>query len=127
MAKVGIIGSGNVGANIAFFAAERNVGDVILYDVKEGLSTGKALDMMEAASIRNGTAIINGRYMAHSSMWAIIGRMATYTGKAITWEQAMASKEDLSPASYQWDAQPPVLPDKDGTYPIATPGVTRFF
>ena len=79
------------------------------------------------ASIRNGTAINNGRYMAHSSMWAIIGRMATYTGKAITWEQAMASKEDLSPASYQWDAQPPVLPDKDGIYPIATPGVTRFF
>jgi len=60
-------------------------------------------------------------------MWAIMGRMATYTGKTIHWGQAMASREDLSPKRYAWDADPPILPDEQGNYPIAVPGVTRFF
>lgn len=52
MAQIGIIGSGNLGANAAFFLAERNVAHVRLTDVQEGLSTGKSLDMMEAAPLR---------------------------------------------------------------------------
>ena len=52
MAKIGIVGSGNVGANTAFFLAENGVGDVMLYDLVDGLSKGKALDMMEAAPVR---------------------------------------------------------------------------
>lgn len=52
MAHIGIIGAGNVGANVAFFAAERNLGDILLHDVDEGVATGKALDLMEAAPIR---------------------------------------------------------------------------
>ncbi|HUI68953.1 MAG TPA: malate dehydrogenase [Spirochaetia bacterium] len=47
-----IIGSGNVGANAAFFIAEKGVTDVLLIDIKQGLSRGKALDIMEAAPIR---------------------------------------------------------------------------
>lgn len=78
------------------------------------------------ASIRGGRPINNGLYMAQSTMWAILGRMATYTGKTITWEQAMASQEDLSPQRYAWDANPPILPDENGQYPIAVPGVTKF-
>jgi malate dehydrogenase len=60
MTHIGIVGSGNVGANTAFFAAERNIGNVCLYDVKEGLSTGKALDMMEAAPLRNYQYSVSG-------------------------------------------------------------------
>ena len=60
MATIGIIGSGNVGANTAFFLAEKAVADVILQDVQEGLSTGKALDMMEAAPIRGYQTSISG-------------------------------------------------------------------
>jgi malate dehydrogenase len=60
MAAIGIIGSGNVGANTAFFAAEKQVADVILYDKQEGLSTGKALDMMEAAPVRGYQHKIRG-------------------------------------------------------------------
>jgi malate dehydrogenase len=52
MAEVSIIGSGNVGANTAFFIAEQGITDVALYDLRDGLATGKALDMMEAAPIR---------------------------------------------------------------------------
>jgi len=52
MEKVTIIGSGNVGANTAFFLAETGVADVILYDIQGTTATGKALDIMEAAPIR---------------------------------------------------------------------------
>jgi malate dehydrogenase len=60
MARIGIVGSGNVGANTAFFAAEKNIAPVRMYDIKEGLSTGKALDMMEAAPIREYQYQIDG-------------------------------------------------------------------
>jgi len=71
------------------------------------------------ASIRGGKAINNGDYMSKSTLLAIMGRMATYTGQMITWEEAMASKEDLSPEGYDWNAKPP---ESD----VAMPGVTKF-
>ncbi len=52
MAVVSIVGSGNVGANTAFFIAEKGVTDVLLCDIQPGLSGGKSLDVMEAAPIR---------------------------------------------------------------------------
>lgn len=57
---IGIIGSGNVGANTAFFLAEKGVDDVMLYDIQEGMAKGKALDMMEAAPIRGYRTRITG-------------------------------------------------------------------
>lgn len=57
---IGIIGSGNVGANTAFFLAEKGVDHVILYDIQEGMAKGKALDMMEAAPIRGYRTMIKG-------------------------------------------------------------------
>ena len=45
--------------------------------------------------------------------------MGTYTGQAVTWEQAMNSKEDLSPTGYTWEAKPPASL-------VAIPGVTKF-
>ena len=71
------------------------------------------------ASIRNGKPINNGEYMARSTLLAIMGRMAAYTGQEITWEMAQKSKENLSPSRYAWDAQPPAAD-------IAVPGQTRF-
>ena len=52
MPYVSIIGSGSVGANSAFFIAEKGIADVLLYDIKPGYSKGKSVDMMEAAPIR---------------------------------------------------------------------------
>ncbi len=52
MKRVSIIGSGNVGANSAFFIAENGTASVTLVDAKEGLSIGKALDLSEAGPIR---------------------------------------------------------------------------
>jgi predicted dehydrogenase len=55
------------------------------------------------ASIRSGNPINNGHYMTVSTMVAIMGRMATYTGKSITWDEAINSSEDLTPAcGYEW-------------------------
>jgi malate dehydrogenase len=60
MEEIGIIGSGNVGANTAFFIAEKGIANTVLYDVQEGLSEGKALDMMEAAPIRSYAVQLRG-------------------------------------------------------------------
>jgi len=70
------------------------------------------------AGIRSGKPINNGEYMSYSTLLAIMGRMATYTGQEITWEMAMNSKEDLTPRKYEWGPAPKVE--------IAMPGVTKY-
>jgi predicted dehydrogenase len=71
------------------------------------------------ASIRNGKLINNGDYMTRSTLLALMGRMAAYTGQLITWDMALNSQEDLTPPSYDWDMALPVPP-------VAAPGVTKF-
>ena len=66
------------------------------------------------ASIRQGHPINNGEYMAKSTLLAVMGRMATYTGREITWEQAWHSPERLGPTTYAWG---PIE-----TPPVALPG-----
>lgn len=78
------------------------------------------------SAIRSGKTINNGEYMANSTMMGILGRMVDYTGQALTWEQAINSKQRLAPDKYAFDAVPPVLRDKDGNYPAALPGITPF-
>ena len=78
------------------------------------------------SAIRSGNPINNGLYMARSTMMAILGRMAEYTGKLVTWDEAINSQEVLAPKSYAWDAEPPTKPGSDGRYPVAMPGVTPF-
>lgn len=70
------------------------------------------------ASIRSGNPINNGYYMSMSSMMAIAGRMASYTGKSLTWDECMNSKEVLGPDKYEWGAAPEVQ--------VAIPGITQF-
>src|SRR6476646_3028865 len=53
-------------------------------------------------SIKEGKPINNGHYMCLSTMLAIMGRMATYTGQRVTWDQAINSTLDLTPKSYAW-------------------------
>jgi predicted dehydrogenase len=70
------------------------------------------------ASIRAGTPIDSGQYAASSTLMAIMGRMAAYTGRVITWDMALNSKENLGPAEYAWGDAP--------QQPIARPGFTKF-
>jgi myo-inositol 2-dehydrogenase/D-chiro-inositol 1-dehydrogenase len=78
------------------------------------------------AAIRSGKPINNSNYMFTSTMLGILAQMVCYTGQEITWEQAMQSKLSLAPSRYAWDAEPPVKPDKNGQYPCAMPGITKF-
>jgi len=79
-------------------------------------------------------AIAKGEYKfadaengAKATLTSIMGRMATYSGQVVEWDKTLNSGLSIQPARYAWDAPPPVLPDENGFYPIATPGVTRYF
>lgn len=64
---------------------------------------------------------------AKSTMTSILGRMATYSGQVIEWDKAINSGISLQPAVYDWNANPPIMPDSEGMYAAAIPGKTKFF
>lgn len=76
------------------------------------------------AAIRAGTDYNEVERSATSTMTAIMGRMATYSGKQIEWEQAFNSQLELGPRVVTWETDPPVKPGADGFYPVAMPGRT---
>ena len=78
------------------------------------------------ASIRNGGVIADADNGAKSTLTAIMGRMATYSGKEITWDQALNSNLQLMPENVDWNSNPPTMPDVNGLYSIPTPGITTF-
>jgi len=63
-------------------------------------------------------------YGAESTMTAILGRMAAYSGKELEYSKALASKIELLPQVIGWDAKPRHLPGPDGLYQRAVPGQT---
>ena len=63
---------------------------------------------------------------AKSTMTSILGRMATYSGQVIDWDKAINSGIDIHPKVYDWAATPPIVPNADGFYPVAVPGVTTY-
>jgi predicted dehydrogenase len=76
-------------------------------------------------AIRNNKPHFEAEYGATSTMTAIMGRMATYSGQMIKWDEALNSTVELIPKQLAWDAKPPTTPDANGRYPIPTPGVTK--
>jgi hypothetical protein len=105
-------------------------------------SKGKSLYQFDKKSENNAyqtehdelfASIAKGEYKfwdaengAHSTMTSILGRMATYSGQVVEMEKALNSGLSLQPAVYAFDAMPPVLPNQEGFYPVAIPGVTKF-
>ena len=71
------------------------------------------------ASLRKNQPLNDGKRMATSTLLALMGRMAAYTGQQITWEQAMNSQERLVPENLDWNGSLEVKPR-------ALPGVTKF-
>ena len=79
-------------------------------------------------------AIAKGQYKfadaengAKSTMTAIMGRMATYSGQVMEWDKLLASGISIMPKTFDWNAMPPSVPDEDGKYAIPTPGKTKYF
>jgi hypothetical protein len=67
--------------------------------------------------IRKGEPVNHGESAAKSSLMAIMGRMASYTGQNVSWEQALNSEEDLSPPVYEFGELE--------ISPVAVPGKTK--
>jgi len=70
------------------------------------------------AAIRADEPINDGEWMTHSTLMAIMGRMSAYTGRTITWKQALESKENLLPDPLEWGDL--------AVGPVARPGITKF-
>jgi len=69
-------------------------------------------------SVRAGAPINDMEAAANSTLMAILGRQAAYTGKRILWKDVLKSQETLTPAEYAWGVHP--VP------PVPVPGVTKF-
>jgi myo-inositol 2-dehydrogenase / D-chiro-inositol 1-dehydrogenase len=73
------------------------------------------------AAIRRGVPINDGESMTNSTLVAIMGRMAAYTGRRISIEQALNSEEKLGPENPSWETIPKISDLK-----VPLPGVTPF-
>jgi predicted dehydrogenase len=83
------------------------------------------IDLIKA--IRSGAKLNEGWYGATSSFTAVLGRMSTYSGQVVKWDEAAASNQTDFPDNLAWDANPKVMPDAEGKYPMAVPGVYKPF
>ncbi len=79
------------------------------------------------AAIREDRPYNEAERCAYAAMVGILGRMASESGKEITWKDAMASNVELAPGIEQFtlETPPPVVPDEHGKYPVAIPGFTK--
>ena len=91
------------------------------YDPKNDISPYQIEHNKLFKSIRSGGQIDDTEYGATATMTAIMGRMATYSGKLIEWESAMNADEKLVPDNLSWGSTAPVLPDNQGKYKVPIP------
>jgi len=78
------------------------------------------------AAIRNNTPHNEAQTGAEATMTAILGRMATYTGRTVTWEEGFNCTRSLAPEKIiDWKTMPLTLPLADGRYPLPAPGVIK--
>ena len=73
-------------------------------------------------AIRNDLPYNEAEYGANSTLTAIMGRMATYSGTMIDWNKALNSEVSLAPSEYSWDAKPQPAVGPDDLYPMPIPG-----
>lgn len=118
------------GENTDYIMGAKGVGEisrrgVIINGPNKWKFDGKDNDMYQTehdemfASIRFGKPVNDGERMCSSTLAAIMGRMAAYTGTEVTWEMALNSKDDLFPKNIAWDMKLPIAP-------LALPGRTKF-
>ena len=58
--KIALIGAGNIGGTLAHLAAQKELGDIVLFDVAEGLPQGKALDLSQCGPVEGFDAAVTG-------------------------------------------------------------------
>jgi hypothetical protein len=89
---------------------------------------GGAKNPKDAEHEKLWDAILNDKpqndayFAAKSSFTAVLGRIATYSGQNVIWDEAVKSDYSLMPEEFAFDAEPPVLPNENGEYDVAIPG-----
>jgi len=81
------------------------------------------IDLIDA--IVNDKPYMEAERGAKSTMTAIMGRMAGYSGQLIQWDDAIKSEERMTKIITSLDDEPPVKPDEHGAYPLPVPGKSR--
>jgi myo-inositol 2-dehydrogenase / D-chiro-inositol 1-dehydrogenase len=76
-------------------------------------------------AIRNDKPHNEAEYGALSTMTGVLGRLATYSGNIVSWDEAFDSNHSITSEAESWDASPPTEPSNDGRYRVAIPGVTK--
>jgi hypothetical protein len=79
------------------------------------------------AAIANGSEHHEAESAAWSTMTAILGRFATYSGREVKWDEALASNSVPMADALAFDAPAPIQPLPEGGYAIPIPGVTKPF
>ena len=124
----GTKGSGNVEGKNSWFKG-RDGENLFTVDASSGAFALEHVRHNEA--IRQNTPMNNGWYGANASMTAIFGRMAAFSGKVLTWDDAVAKGKTYMPPEGigDWSTNPPVMPDSDGFYEssVAKQGVYNPF
>ena len=78
-------------------------------------------------SIRSGKPLNSGPYMSNSTMIGVLGQIACYTGKQVSWDDAYKANFQFGPSPEEstFQTKPPALPDATGNYPLPKPGITK--
>jgi myo-inositol 2-dehydrogenase/D-chiro-inositol 1-dehydrogenase len=103
-------------------------GNFVIKGKKSWRENGKGIDAWQLEhypffeAIRKNTPYNELEYGAHSTLTAIMGRMATYSGRVIEWDHALNSPLSLGPDVYSWDGKPKPQVGSDGLYPMPMPG-----
>ncbi|MCX2451021.1 Gfo/Idh/MocA family oxidoreductase [Pedobacter sp. PLR] len=82
-------------------------------------------DLLFAAIAKGDYKFADAERGAKSCFTAIIGRYATYSGQTIKWDDALKADNSLMPDQLSWTANPKLMPDANGLYPIPTPGKSK--
>jgi predicted dehydrogenase len=103
--------------------ANGNVKDANGVDFKFGDYDQEHYALVEA--IRGNLPYNEGHFGATSSMTAVLGRMATYSGNIVTWDEAVekGKPESVDMEKFTWESKPPVVANDKGEYVRAIPGV----
>jgi predicted dehydrogenase len=76
-------------------------------------------------AIRNNEKLNDGWHGATSSFTSVLGRMATYSGLEVKWDEAVEKGPSEMPEKFAFDANPPAMPDENGDYPMPMPGTYK--
>jgi len=88
--KIALVGSGNIGGTLAHLATLKHLGEVVLFDIVEGISSGKALDIFQSASVEG----IDGKLTGGSNYSIIRGADVVIVTAGIPRRPGM-SRDDL--------------------------------